>query len=426
MKVSVEPEENQRVRLRVEVEAERVERAIDGAYRRLVKKVHVPGFRPGKAPRFLLERHLGKGELGRRALDDLLPEVYREALHQADLEPVDRPEVTVKKFQEGEPLLVEISMWPRPQAEIGDLSDLRVEAETPEVTPQEVEQAVERLRRQYASLATVEGEGAKPGDYVVLDWELRRDGELLEAVRDRMLELFDPRQGRPGDAAPVGLPDEVISELVGAREGERREKDGYVITVRAVKRPELPELNDDFARQVGKFSSLEELKRAIENSLLREAANRIREKQEAQISDELLRRCRVEAPEPLVEEELGRIVDEYKAGSGRTLTSEEEEELRAELRPVADGRVRVDLILETIARREGLLPTEEEMEGLTRQFLREGETVAQARARLEESGIWRALRRGVARSKAMRALRERATRGENDGVPGAGSDRADG
>lgn len=431
MKVSTTPQEDGRVLLEIEVEPERVEAAIQATYRRLVKKVTVPGFRPGKAPFAILDRHLGKGYIERRALEDLVPAVYREALGQAGVDPVGRPDFTVRDYRRGEPLVLEARVHVRPEAEIGDLEDLRLEPIEAEVDQAEVDRAIERVRYQHGALVVVEDGRVLPGDRLVVDWELHRDGDRVAGGTGREVDVPGaPWVDAGPEAAEEGggesaLPAAVLGKLVGAAPGETREVDGYRITVREIRRPELPALDDEFARQAGGFATLQEMREHIENSLRESKLARIRQEREAQITDELLRRCRVEVPEPLVEEELEGLLGRYRHAAGGSLPADAEADLRAQLRPVAERSARLNLILETIARREGLMPTEQEMEPLLRKVAQGGETLAQARARLEEMGVWRDLERSMARGKALRVLLERATRGESGGVPGTGSGGTD-
>jgi trigger factor len=198
------------------------------------------------------------------------------------------------------------------------------------------------------------------------------------------------------------------------------------MTLREIRRPEFPELDDEFARQAGGFSSLQEMREQIENSLRGSRLARIRQEREAQITDELLRRCRVDVPEPLVEEELEGLLGRYRHAAGGSLPAETEADLRVQLRPMAERSARLSVILETIARREGLLPTEQEMEPLLRKVVRAGETLAQARGRLEEMGVWRDLELSMARGKALATLVDRATRGESHGVSGTDGGGTDG
>lgn len=429
MKVTATPREDGRTLLEIEVEAERVSQAVQATYRRLVKKVSVPGFRPGKAPLPILDRHLGKGYIERQALEELVPHAYREAVAQAGIDPVGRPEVSVKDYRQGEPLRLEVVVTARPEAEIGDLSDIHLDPVEAEVEPAEVEEALARLRRQHSTLVAVPDGPVQPGDRVLLEWE--PPGEAGAKGPDAWpttREVDVPgAPGAPEPARPEGdLPASLVRGLVGAVVGETREAEGHRVTVREIKRPELPELNDDFAREVGGFSSLQEMRQQVENSLRGSKLDRIRRERETQITDELLRRCRVDVPEPLVEEELEGLLGRYRHAAGGTLPAEAEADLRVQLRPLAERSARLNIILETIARREGLFPTEQEMEPLLRKVLREGETLPQARARLEEMGVWRDLELSMARGKALRVLMERATRGESGGVPGTDGGGADG
>ncbi|MDI6894999.1 MAG: trigger factor [Bacillota bacterium] len=443
MKVSASSQEDGHVLLEIEVEPERVDAAVQATYRRLVRKVSVPGFRPGKAPLAILDRHLGKGYIERQALEDVASAVYRQAVAQAGLDPVGRPEVSLKEYRQGQPLLVEARVLVRPEPEIGDLDDIHLEPIQAEVDAAEVDREIDRIRYQHATLVAVEDDRVRPGDRVVVDWELRQDDSVVASGNSREADVPGApwvapaasgggegaaREGGPpqGLAGASGPPPSALEGLVGAAPGETRGAGGYRMTLREIRRPEFPELDDEFARQAGGFSSLQEMREQIENSLRGSRLARIRQEREAQITDELLRRCRVDVPEPLVEEELEGLLGRYRHAAGGSLPAETEADLRVQLRPMAERSARLSVILETIARREGLLPTEQEMEPLLRKVVRPGETLAQARGRLEEMGVWRDLELSMARGKALATLVDRATRGECHGVSGTDGGGTDG
>ncbi|MGE5610039.1 MAG: trigger factor, partial [Bacillota bacterium] len=250
LKVSVTKREDHRALLEIEVEAERLRKELEAAYRRLVRQVDVPGFRRGKAPRLILERHVGRGRLLQQALDRLLPEAYREAVREAGVDVIGEPQVSVRQAQEGKPLLLEIKALLRPEAEIESWDDIVVDSAAPQVTEAEIEEQLERLRRQHATLVSVENGEARLGDQLVVDWQYEPGEDAKDFPRSRQGVII-PIEDSP--ESTEGLPAEVVAALVGAQRGESRELGGYRVTIREVKRPELAELTDEFARQLGKF-----------------------------------------------------------------------------------------------------------------------------------------------------------------------------
>lgn len=361
MKVSVERIPNSQVVLEIEVDAERVERAVDVAYRRLARRTRVPGFRPGKAPRPMVERLLGRETLLREALEDLVPQVYSEVLEQESIDAIDQPEVEIKQL---EPLVVRATVPARPTVEIGDYRSLRVERPSVEVPQEEIDEALEDLRRRYALHEPV----ARPvqmGDIVRLGLRITVDGRTVLDEEDYELRV---REGMLG-----GLP-EFVENLLGMERDSTKEftvevPQDYMepalagktcdfrLHVKEIREEKLPDLDDEFAREVGEgFSSLNALRERLEQD--------IRERHEAQaeneyhnrIVDALVEQATLEFPPVLVEREIDRMLrdragnqdmDRYLRQLGRS-----EEDVREELRPEALERVRRSLVLGKVAELE--------------------------------------------------------------------------
>jgi len=158
-----------RVVLEVEVEPERVERTVDAVYRRLVRRLRIPGFRPGKAPRPIVEMHLGKNALYLEAVDELLPQAYREAVRAANIEPVAQAKIDIIEFGAGKPLKFKAEVDVKPEVQLGDYRGLAVEKRVRKVTEKDVDEVINALREQFAELVTVDKEKVEPGDYAVVD-----------------------------------------------------------------------------------------------------------------------------------------------------------------------------------------------------------------------------------------------------------------
>jgi trigger factor len=379
VKVSAQKIPDSQVVLEIEVEPERVEKALDRAYRRLVTRTRVPGFRPGKAPRAMLERYLGRDALLREALDRLVPEVYQEATRQEEVEPIDLPELEVVTT---EPLVVKATVPVRPAIDLGDYRQVRVLREPVEVPQEKVERALEDLRRRYAVLEPVDrpvqwGDILRAdvigtvGDVTIVDQkdvEFRlREGQTvsLPGFAERLLGLTKGVETEVEISVPADF-----SDLGVAGKTAR-----YRVVIHEIKEEKLPPLDDGFARQVGEgFPSLAALRERIESDIRQVEEEVALHRYHDQILAALEERATLEFPPVLVEREVERLLrDEVRtsgAGLGRPLPKAEvderdlerylrvrgksEEELRQELRPLAVERVRRSLILTRVAEAENI------------------------------------------------------------------------
>jgi trigger factor len=374
VKVSAQKIPDSQVVLEIEVEPERVEKALDRAYRQLVTRARVPGFRPGKAPRAMLERYLGRDALMRQALDRLVPEVYREAASQEDVEPIDLAELEVVTT---EPLVVKATVPVRPTVDLGDYRQVRVPREPAEVPQERIEQALEDLRHRYAVLEPVD-RPVQWGDIVRADVAGAVGDIVLVDQKDVEFQL---REGQtvslPGFAERlVGLAKGVETEVevpVPADFSDQRaagKTARYHVLIHEIKEEKLPALDDSFARQVGEgFPSLAALRERVESDMRQFEEEAALHRYHDQVLGALEERSTLEFPPVLVEREVERLLrDEQMAsggGSGHPTRSSDverylkrqgksEEELRGELRPLAVERVRRSLILTQVAEAENI------------------------------------------------------------------------
>ena len=386
VKVDTERKPGSQVVLSVEVDADQVSRSIDQAYSRLAPRVRIAGFRPGKAPRPMIEREIGWPALRQEALDLILATAYNSALDEAGLDPIDVPRVEVQQFDRGQPMKFTATVSIKPEITLKDYKDIQVPRPQTEIGDNDVDEAVERLRNRYAELHAVE-RPVQLGDFLTVDTHIVKSGAVLigESQTDAQLEVDKER-------LIAGLAD----GLIGQAQGETRDirltlpadypkKDlagsdvVFRITVKSIKErrlpppEELPQLMapsetgpDTPARQ-----TLEELRHDIREELQDAASRGDEQRFENDVLKALDERMEVEVPEALIEREVNRRVRELevrleeqglKMERYLQYTNTSLDVLQAEQRPQAVQKVRLELALETVAEREGLTVSDAEVE----------------------------------------------------------------
>ena len=374
MKVSTERIPDSQVVLEIEVEPERMEKSLEKAYRRLAQRTKVPGFRQGKAPRAMLERYLGSETIRHEALDILIPEAYRQAITEGNIEPVDLPDIEVTQE---EPLVFKATVPVRPSIDLGDYRAVRVEREPPAVSEEQVDEQIEELRHRYALLEPVE-RSVQVGDMVRAEVQISVDGRQIFQNEDAELRL------RPG--AAILLPG-FAEALPGSEKGLRREFSLDVpadfpqrvlagrsclcsVLVKEVKEECLPELSDAFARDVGEgFPSLAALRERLTADLREAAEKEVDGTYREKVVDAMVGVATLEFPPQLVEREVDRMLEDRASASGAAdveaylrLGRKPEDELRQELRWEASQRVQRSLVLSKLAQVEGISVTKDDID----------------------------------------------------------------
>ena len=261
MKTSVEPLEDNKVKLSVEVDEQEFEKAVDAAFRKIAREVSIPGFRPGKAPRRLLEKRLGGGVARGEALRDAIPEYYAEAVREHDVDVIAAPEIDITEGEEDGPVVFEAVVEVRPIVLVPGYESLRITIAAPAATDEEIDAQVERMLGQYAELSTVE-RPAEQGDFVTIDIEGSQDGEPLEGLT---------ADDYPYEVGSGGIVEELDEELEGASADDELEFDAahpdpdeeglhFQVTVKEVNERVLPEPNDEWAAEASEFETLAELR----------------------------------------------------------------------------------------------------------------------------------------------------------------------
>jgi trigger factor len=375
MKVSVEQIGEITSRVKVELPEEAVSRQLKKAYNRLNRSAKVRGFRPGKVPLTILKRHYGdqvNQEVGLELVNDTL----MEAVEKTGMEVVSQSDLDREPLQEGEPFRYSFVVEVKPQVHAQNYKDIPAKRAPVEVTDEEVGAELALRRQENFHLKSLEEpRPIQQGDHAVLDFKTFVDGKPVPDGEARGFHL---------EVGSNRFHPHFENELLGASKGEEKEiqvsfppdygnknlagkKATFRVAVKDIKEKVLPELNDEFAKNLGKFESLEDLRAAVRQEL--ESSKRKRRDDEVwvQISDELLKRNPFEVPKGMVEQELQRMLDTIRFRlSSQNLTLEQagmdEETFRERNRQLAEKRVRTSILLEKVSHQEGLKISDEELE----------------------------------------------------------------
>lgn len=368
MNAVVERSENSEATLKVEVEPERLAQATDKAYRRLVQRVNIPGFRRGKAPRRILERTVGIDALYREALDFVMPSAYEEAVKESNIEPYARPEFEVVQLEPEKALIFKAVVPLQPSVKLGDYHSISVEPEGFAVTDEELNQALENLRNTNGQWVPVEDRPVQMGDQVALDVLTELEGRSLGEKPREVLAELDSEQPVPGWAhALVGLEAGAERDVTDTISADYRDANlagktvVYKVKAKSIKRRELPEIDDELARAVGEYEDLEALRNDLRQRLEVQKQAKAKEKFENDVVDKLVELSEIEFPSVMVERELDQMLREADSSFRRQGLSldmflrashKSAEDLRQDWRPRAAKRLRSSLVLREVVAKE--------------------------------------------------------------------------
>jgi trigger factor len=413
------------VELEIPISAEEFGKAQDAAFRKLVRSAKIPGFRPGKVPRKIFENTYGTAAIVDRALEDLVPEKYAAAVKEHAIEPLARPEMEMLPDEDGQPMRFKVVVAVRPPIEPAPYEGLEVEDVPEKAGDDDLQRALETMRKDAATLIPVD-RPVQLGDTATIDYAGTIDGvafdggtatgQQVEVSEERFIPGFATgiagmKAGETRDIN-VKFPDEYgATELAG--------KDAtFTITVHEVKEPELPELDDEFAKRVSQHQTLDELKEELRGRLDGVAAQKARRQMSTELLDKLVAANDFPLPQVLVEREIDGLLDESRQYVGRMGISwddylkqseKTEEAMRSEFRGEAERRVKTTLLVEEIAKREKIEATpvdlEAELGALARQYGQPREKILE----LLGSNVG-ALVDGIVRTKTIDRLIERAKR----------------
>ncbi|MDQ2991864.1 MAG: trigger factor [Candidatus Eremiobacteraeota bacterium] len=407
------------VELEIIISATELAKAQERAFKKLARNVRLPGFRPGKVPRRVFEQNYGVESIENQAMEDVVPEVYAKAVREHDLEPVSRPSMQMLPEEDGQPYRIKATVEVRPQIELGTYKGIEVKPESAAVTDEDVDRSLQSLARERATLVPVE-RASKLGDVVTLDYAGTIDGVPFDGGTAKA-QLTELDEGRfiPGFASGIaGLSAGESKDVTATFPAEYGQADlagkdaVFAVTVHDVKEFELPLIDDAFAQSVSENKTAADLRADVRKRL--EAIGDARRRREIgnAVMEKLLASHEVALPDSMVEGEVGHMLeegeqhaaragasfDDYLKQSGKTV-----EQLREEFRPEAKSRVKGTLLIEAIAKAEGVVATPadiaDELQTLAAQY---GQPVDRIRKALGNNVL--SLMDGIVRTKTMDLL----------------------
>ncbi len=425
MKVKQERLEDNKVRLDVEVDIDEVNEALEQAYKKVRKDVSLPGFRKGKVPRKVLEANYGKEVLHKDALDILIPANYQKALEETDIEPISEPEFEDFYIAEDEPATFTAVVEVKPEVELGEYTGYDVEREDVDVTEEDIMAVLNKQQEEQSQLVSVDRNEVQEGDHVIIDFEGFVNGEsfpggsaeefTLEIGSGQFIPGFEEQLiGKEVSDEPyeveVTFPEEYQAEDLAGQDAV------FEVTIKEIKIKELPELDDEFAKDVSDFDTLDEYKEDIENRLQEQRDNQAARNLENEIIGKVSEAAKVEVSEQLIQNELDQMMQQMAQNLQQQGINMEDyfkymgssqEEWREENREQAADRAKNNLVLEAIAEEEGIEVSDEEIDEKLEEIAEANDQdFEQVKAFMQMQGQLESLRDGLKMEKTIDFLIE--------------------
>ena len=394
--------------LEVSVPVETVRDAEDKAARKYATQARLPGFRPGKAPAAIVRKKFGEA-IRQAALETLVQDAFKEVMEREKLQPASQPHVHDLHFHEGKPLTFELHVEVRPEVKLDRTSGFRVKRPEQQVGDVQLQEQLDALRDQRATWAPVE-EKPMPGDQVTVNLATAEEGGAMSEGKEYRLVIGEGQaipaieelilEAKPGQTIerPVKWPDDFPDEA------QRGKTKPVRVQLLDVKRKSLPALDDAFARDVGDFDSLDALKTAVKTDLESHAQRDAESQLRQQLLDEVISANPFDVPEGWVSELSDAYLKQFQ------VPEEERPRFAQEFRPVAERQVRRDLVIETIAEREGLTATEADIDDRVAEVAsKRGSNPSEVYASLQKAGRLREIERSITEEKVFTWLKERNT-----------------
>lgn len=368
-----------RVKLTIEIDKDAFADAVMKAYKKNVKKIAIPGFRKGKAPKAIIERYYGEGIFYEDAVNFVCPDAYEFAVKEADIEPVDRPEIDIETIGEGKDLVITAEVTVKPEVELGDYIGVSAEKKNYRTKVADVDAQIKAAQDKNARMIDIDDRAVKKGDFTVIDFEGFVDGVPFEGGKatDHSLEIGS------GQFIP-GFED----QLIGAKIGEEKEINVtfpeeyhaeelkgkpavFKVTVKSIQQKELPELNDDFAKDVSEFDTFEEYKQDVKAKLDKANADKTAAEFEGNVIKVVTDAAKVDIPQCMIDAKIedlirdfgyrlssqGLSLDQYMKYTGTTVDT-----FKEQFKDQAAEQVKTALVLGEIAKKENIEVTDEDVE----------------------------------------------------------------
>lgn len=368
-------------KLTFEVGTDMIKEGVDKAFQRTKKSLNVPGFRKGHVPRQIFNKLYGEEALYQDALNIVLPDAYSAAIKEAGIEPVDQPQVDVEKLEKGEPWVLSAIVTVKPEVKLGEYKGVKVIKQSTRVTSKEVDEEIEKKREQQAELVLKEGKPAEKGDTVTIDFDGSIDGVPFDGGKATNYDLelgsnsFIP--GFEDQLIGHNTDDDVDVKVTFPEDYQAEELQGkealFKVKIHEIKTKELPELDDEFAKDVDEdVDSLEELKAKTKDQIKERKIQAADEAKESEAIQAAVDNAEIKGiPEAMLREDVDRQVNQYLANMQQQgispdmyfqLTGSPEDQLRQQLSEGAENRVKTTLVLEAIVEAEKIDPSDEELD----------------------------------------------------------------
>lgn len=378
MNVKVENAEKNVVQLEIEVDSDKFEQGMQKSYLKNAKKFNIPGFRKGKAPRSIVERYYGEQVLYEDAFNAICPEAYDEAVEEYDIHPVDKPQIDIKDIGAGKNLVFTAKVTVKPDVEPGVYTGVEINKVEYFVTDEDVEKELKNAAEKNARLVTIEDRGIQQGDTAVIDFEGSIDGVPFEGGKGTDHNLvIGSGQFIPG----------FEEQLTGALTGEEREVNVtfpedyhqaelagkqavFNVNIKGIKLKELPVIDDEFAKDVSEFDTLDAYKESLREKLLENAELKAKHEMEDALLDKIVSSAVVDIPSVMVEKQISYIISDFEMRmryQGFTIDKyleimgQDMNAFRASFNERAEKEVKTQLVLEKIGKIENITPAEDEI-----------------------------------------------------------------
>lgn len=379
MSVQLEKLEKNMAKLTIEVSAQELEKAIEGAYQKNKNKISIPGFRKGKVPRHMVEKMYGKEIFYEDAANALIPDAYEKALEECEEDIVSSPSIDVVQIEAGKPFIFTAEVALKPEVKLGKYKGVKVPGADVTVTDEEIDAEIDRERERNARNIEVTDRAVKDGDMTVLDFEGFVDGVAFEGGKGENYPLtigsgaFIPGFEEQLVGAEIGKEVEVNVTFPEDYQAEDLKGKAAVFkcTVKEIKEKELPELDDEFASEVSEFDTLAEYKADVKGKLEERKAKEAKDEKEAAVIEAIVKDSDMEIPEAMLETQQRQMIDEFAQRiqmQGLSLeqyfqfTGTSYERMLEEVKPQAEKRIQSRLVLEAVVKAENIEATDEDYE----------------------------------------------------------------
>ncbi|SKC38484.1 trigger factor [Maledivibacter halophilus] len=379
MESTMVKKEGNKVTLQITVSNEEFKKAVHQSYLKNRKKFNLPGFRKGKAPKKIIEMQYGEGVFYEDAINMVLPGKYDEAVKEHKLEPVDRPDIDIEEIEKDKDLLFTATVTVKPEVNLGDYKGIEVEKVEYNVTDEDLEKEIEKMREMNSRLVNIEDRPVQKDDNVIIDYKGFVGEEQFEGgTAENQTLVIGSNQFIPGfEDQLIGgnIGDEIEVKVTFPEDYHAKNLAGkdavFKVNIKEIKFKELPELDDEFAKDVSEFDTLEELKNDIKVKLEEDAKDRAEKELREKVLDKVTENVEVDIPEAMVETEIDNMLRDFNFQlqyQGLNLekylefTNGKIEDLRKQMKDDAYNRVKTSLALEAIGEKENVEATDEDLE----------------------------------------------------------------